>query len=282
MDISLDHSDVRDLVLGFLHEDIGRGDVTTESSVSPNASGRARIEAREPAVIAGLPLVRACFELADTEHVEWQQKVQEGGRAEANETLVVVEGRLGSILTAERTALNLLGHLSGIATLTARFVSAIEGTRAKVVDTRKTTPGLRALEKYAVRVGGGTNHRSGLDDGVLIKDNHIAAAGGITPAVKRAKAAVPHGLKVEVEVEDIAGLEEAMTAGADVVLLDNMTVDEVRACVERAAGEVLLEASGGISLDNVAGYAATGVDLISVGALTHSAPNIDVALEVES
>lgn len=280
--MELDPQTARDLVLGFLQEDIGRGDVTTTSVVSASASGRARIEAREPAVIAGLPLARACFELCDGEPVEWQPKVQEGGRADANETLSVIEGRLRAILTAERTALNLLGHLSGIATQTARFVDALTGTNAKVVDTRKTTPGLRELEKYAVRMGGGTNHRSGLDDGVLIKDNHIAAAGGITEAVTAAKAKASHGLKVEVEVEDIDGLEQAIAAGADIVLLDNMTVEDVATSVERAAGRVLLEASGGMTLENVAAYAHAGVDLISVGALTHSAPNVDVALEVES
>jgi nicotinate-nucleotide pyrophosphorylase (carboxylating) len=282
MDMELDPTEIRSVVLAFLREDVGRGDVTTHAVVPATRVGRALIEAREPAVVAGLPLVRAAFELSDEEPVEWQPKIEEGGRARAGETIVVVEGRLGAILTAERTALNLLGHLSGIATLTAKFLAAVEGTEAKITDTRKTTPGLRGLEKYAVRVGGGSNHRSGLDDGILIKDNHIAAAGSIEAAVAAALRTAPHGLKVEVEVEDPAGLDAAISSGAHVVLLDNMSVAEVAAAVERAAGRVVLEASGGITLDNVAEYAATGVDLISVGALTHSAPNIDVALEVES
>ena len=280
--MTLDQSELRRLVLDFLREDIGRGDLTTRAVIPAEASGRARIEVRESAVVAGLPAVRACFDLSDTEPVEWQPKVEDGTRVEAGETLSVVEGRLRSILTAERTALNLLGRLSGIATITARFVKAVEGTNARITDTRKTTPGLRQLEKYAVRVGGGTNHRAGLDDGILIKDNHIAAAGGIAAAVKAAKIEAPHPLKVEVEVESLAALDEAIDAGADVVLLDNMSVDDVTRAVDRAAGRVLLEASGGISLENVKEYAVAGVDLISVGALTHSAPSIDVALEVES
>jgi nicotinate-nucleotide pyrophosphorylase (carboxylating) len=199
----------------------------------------------------------------------------------AGDVLVVLEGPLRSILTGERTALNLLGHLSGIATRTSELVARVEGTKARIVDTRKTIPGLRLLEKYAVRTGGGANHRFGLDDAVLIKDNHIAAAGGVGAAVRRAKAAVAHTVKVECEVEDLAGLDEAIEAGADSVLLDNMSVDEVRAAVERARGRVLLEVSGGIDVDNVKSYAETGVDVISVGAITHSARTIDVALEVE-
>lgn len=272
---------LRQLVEHFLTEDIGRGDLTTDSVVPVDALGRARIEAREAAVIAGLDAARVCFEIVGRGEVGWEQKIGDGARVEAGDVLVALDGSLRTILTAERTALNLVGHLSGIATATARLVDAA-GDRTKIADTRKTVPGLRLLEKYAVRMGGGVNHRFGLDDGVLIKDNHIASVGSITEAVRRAKKDVPHTVKVEVEVEDLSGLDEAIAAGADAVLLDNMTPDQVRDAVERAPGRVLLEVSGGVTLDNVREYASTGVDLISVGAITHSAPSIDVALEVES
>ena len=195
--------------------------------------------------------------------------------------LARIDGPLGSILTAERTALNLLGRLSGIATLTRRFSQEVEGTTATIVDTRKTTPGMRLLEKHAVASGGGSNHRFGLDDGVLIKDNHLAAVGGVEEAVRRARSHVPHGLKIEVEVATLDELDAAVAAGADAVLLDNMSPEMVADAVQRAGGKAMLEASGGITLENVRRYAETGVDLISVGALTHSAPNVDVALEVE-
>ena len=273
---------IRAAIEAFLAEDIGRGDRTTESIVPEDAIGSARIEAREAATVAGLEIARLCFELLAPEEIKWHQQVQDGDRVEPGDILVTIEGPLRAILTAERTALNLLARLSGTATLTRRFVDEVEGTKARVVDTRKTTPGLRALEKYAVVTGGGTNHRFGLDDGILIKDNHIAAAGSITEAVSRAKAAAPHGLNVEVEVQDVAGLDEALTAGAHIVLLDNMTPDEVREAVSHTAGRALLEASGGIKLDNLKSYAETGVDLISIGALTHSARAIDLSLEVEA
>ncbi len=272
----------RAAVESFLAEDIGRGDRTTDAIVPEDALGRARIEAREQAVVAGLEVARLCFELLAPEAIKWHQQVQDGDRVEPGQVLVTIEGPLRAILTGERTALNLLARLSGTATLTRRFATEVEGTSARVVDTRKTTPGLRALEKYAVTVGGGGNHRFGLDDGILIKDNHIAAAGSITAAVERAKAAAPHGLNVEVEVQDLAGLEEALAAGADIVLLDNMTPDQIRQAVSISAGRALLEASGGIKLDNLKSYADTGVDLISVGALTHSARAIDLSLEVEA
>ena len=269
------------LVGPFLAEDVGRGDITTTAVVSEAASGRARIEAREAAVIAGLPVAKACFDELGGEVVDWQPKVSDGTEVAAGDVLVVIEGPLRTILTGERTALNLLGHLSGVATRTAQLVAQISGTKARIVDTRKTTPGLRLLEKYAVRVGGGVNHRFGLDDAVLIKDNHIAAAGGVGVAVERAKQVVPHTVKVEAEVEDLVGLDEAIAAGADSVLLDNMSPEQVGEAVERAAGRVLLEVSGGIDVDNVRSYAQAGVDVISVGAITHSARTIDVALEVE-
>ncbi|MDQ3957787.1 MAG: carboxylating nicotinate-nucleotide diphosphorylase, partial [Actinomycetota bacterium] len=249
--------------------------------VPAEARGRARIEAREAFVVAGLDVARLCFDLVGDEEPVWDAKVADGDEVTAGEVLVLIEGPLRAILTAERTALNVLGRLCGVATLTRAFAGAVEGTACRVVDTRKTTPGLRVLEKYAVRVGGGSNHRFGLDDGILIKDNHIAASGGITTAVERARAGAPHGLRIEVEVEDLAGLDEAISAGADAVLLDNMSVDEVAQAVEAAGGRVLVEVSGGVTLDTVASYAAAGADLVSVGALTHSAPVVDLALEVE-
>jgi len=279
MDNTLDPRLVGSLVGRFLEEDVGRGDRTTEAVIPDELTGRARIEAREGAVIAGLEVARACFvSLGD---VVWEPTVSDGDRVEAGDTVVRIRGRLRTILVGERTALNLLQRLSGIATMTRRYVEAVAGTPAQVVDTRKTTPGLRLLEKYAVRVGGGSNHRAGLDDGILIKDNHIAAAGGVTEAVARALADRPHGLKVEVEVQDLDQLDEALAAGAEAILLDNMSPEMVREAVSKAGGKALLEASGGITLDTVSEYAKTGVDLISVGALTHSVRAIDLSLEVE-
>jgi nicotinate-nucleotide pyrophosphorylase (carboxylating) len=270
---------LRDLIAGFLAEDIGRGDRTTEAVIPAGARGRARIETRESAVVAGTEPARMCFErCSDT--TSWES-VADGVSLEPGDVIARVEGPTRALLTAERTALNLLGRLCGIATHTASFVHAIEGTSSRIVDTRKTTPGLRILEKAAVRAGGGSNHRFGLDDGILIKDNHIAAASGIGIAVKSARRNAPFGLLVEVEVQDLEGLEEAVSAGADAILLDNMRPELVREAVERAAGKVLLEASGGIKIDNVSSYAEAGVDIISIGALTHSARAVDLTMEVE-
>jgi nicotinate-nucleotide pyrophosphorylase (carboxylating) len=230
-------------------------------------------------VICGLPVAAAVF--AEAGDVKWFPEIVEGARVDPGVVLARIEGPLRSILTGERTALNILQRLSGVATLTSRFVESVAGSRARIVDTRKTTPGLRVLEKYAVAVGGASNHRFGLDDGILVKDNHVAAAGGVGEATRRALEGAPLGLRVEVEVRDLDELEEAIEAGANIVLLDNMQPDEVASAVERASGRVLLEVSGGITLDSVSAYAATGIDLISVGALTHSAPAVDLALEVE-
>ncbi|HEX2293760.1 MAG TPA: carboxylating nicotinate-nucleotide diphosphorylase [Actinomycetota bacterium] len=271
------------MVRAWLAEDVGRGDVTSRTVIPDGTVATARLEARAGFTVAGLGVAGLCFEMAGEERggVEWDPKVEDGHRAEPGATLARVAGNLRAILMAERTALNVFARLSGIATLTSAYAEKLRGTKARLVDTRKTTPGLRVLEKYAVRVGGGSNHRHGLDDGILIKDNHIAAAGGIGPAVRAARMNAHHGLKVEVEVEDLAGLGEALDAGADIVLLDNMSVDEVRSAVEATAGRALLEVSGGITLDNVEDYARTGVDLISAGALTHSVHSVDVALEVD-
>ncbi len=278
--MDLDPQLTREMVAAFLAEDVGHGDVTTRLTVDDSATGHARIEARAPFVVAGLPVARACFEVAGPGSVSCELVRDDGSLVEAGQPLAELEGSLASILTAERTALNLLARLSGTATMTWLFVEKIGGTAARIVDTRKTTPGLRLFEKYAVRVGGGRNHRFGLDDGILIKDNHIRAAGGVHEAVVRARNDAPHGLVVEVEVTDLEELDEAVAAGADAALLDNMSVDMVRDAVGRWGGKVLLEASGGINLDNVRDYAEAGVDLISVGALTHSAVAVDVALEV--
>jgi nicotinate-nucleotide pyrophosphorylase (carboxylating) len=272
--------DLYDQIKAWIAEDVGRGDRTTEAVIPPEAVGRARIEAREPALVAGLDIALGCFHAAGG-GVEAKDLAPDGTSVSQGDVVARLEGSLRSILTGERTALNLLARLSGVATLTSRFVAAVSGAPVRIVDTRKTTPGLRALEKYAVRVGGGSNHRHGLDDGVLIKDNHIVAAGSLVEAVRRARAGVPHGLRVEVEVTSLEELDEAVSAGADAVLLDNMSPEQTVESVARAGGKVILESSGGITLDNVKEYAAAGVDLISIGVLTHSAQSIDFALEME-
>ncbi|HEX2196407.1 MAG TPA: carboxylating nicotinate-nucleotide diphosphorylase, partial [Actinomycetota bacterium] len=223
----LDLSLVRPLVESWLAEDVGRGDITSAGVVPADAFAVARLEAREPFTLAGLGVAGLCFDVVGGDRIEWDPKVDDGQLVDQGDVLARVEGNLRAILTAERTALNVLARLSGIATLTAAYAQQLWGTPARLVDTRKTTPGLRVLEKYAVRVGGGFNHRHGLDDGILIKDNHIAAAGGIGAAVRSARMNAHHGLRVEVEVEDLAGLDEALDAGADIVLLDNMSVEEV-------------------------------------------------------
>ncbi|HEX8981911.1 MAG TPA: carboxylating nicotinate-nucleotide diphosphorylase [Ktedonobacterales bacterium] len=268
-----------------LAEDIGRGDLTTEATIPAGTRARANILAKADGVVAGLPMAALVFRLMDPEtHVVLT--AYDGDRVTKGQRLAAIDGPARAILTAERTALNFLGRLSGIATLTARCVVGTAGTQAKVVDTRKTTPGLRTLEKYAVRMGGGSNHRAGLDDGILIKDNHIAAAGSVTAAVLRARAHVSHLIKVEVECENEAQIRDALTAGADAILLDNMDTDAMRSAVAQIRSEdprVVIEASGNIGADpaRIADVATTGVDLISLGALTHSAPNFDVSLEFE-
>ncbi len=278
-----------ELVRRALAEDIGRGDVTTEATIPAGTLATARIMAREAGVIAGLPIAAIAFRLLDP-HVAFETRVRDGARVAAGAVLAEVSGNAHALLTAERTALNFLGRLSGIATLAARCVeavAAVEGTRAQIMDTRKTTPGLRALEKYAVRMGGARNHRAGLDDGILIKDNHIAAAGGVRPAIARVREHAPHLLRIEVECEDEAQVTDAVEMGADAILLDNMPIERLRANVawiRTHAPTTLIEASGGIGTDpaRLAEVAATGVDLISLGALTHSAPNFDVGLDFET
>ena len=265
-----------------LREDLGRaGDLTTDAIVDPAATARAVILARRPGRIAGLPVAARAFELLDP-RLRAAPAVGDGADVGAGQILLRLEGSARSILTAERVALNFLGRLSGIATATAGVVRAVDRWPARVICTRKTTPGLRTLEKYAVRIGGGANHRFGLDDGVLIKDNHREIAGGITEAVWRVRRAVGHMVKVEVEVDTLEELDEALRLSVDAVLLDNMTVEMLAEAVRRARGKVITEASGGITPENAALIAAAGVDLISIGWITHSAPTLDVSLEVEA
>jgi nicotinate-nucleotide pyrophosphorylase (carboxylating) len=263
-----------------LAEDLGRaGDLTSDAVLPPDLVAEARLVARADGRLAGLEPALAAFRLLDPA-VTCEVHLADGGDAVAGEVLATVRGRARALLSAERTALNLLGRLSGIATATRELVVAVRPHRARVVCTRKTTPGLRALEKYAVRAGGGANHRFGLDDGVLIKDNHRALAGGLRPAVERARAAVGHMVKIEVEVDTLDELEEALALGVDAVLLDNMPLPVLAEAVRRCRGRALTEASGGITPSTAPAIAATGVDLLSAGWLTHSAPALDVALDV--
>ncbi|WP_018110956.1 carboxylating nicotinate-nucleotide diphosphorylase [Thermus igniterrae] len=263
----------------WLQEDLGPGDLTSLLTVPEGLQGEALILAKEEGVVAGLPLAERVFRLADP-RVGFTPLVAEGARVARGEALARLEGPLRGILAGERLALNLLQRLSGIATLTRAYVEALEGTKTRVLDTRKTTPGLRALEKYAVRVGGGQNHRFGLFDGILIKENHVRAAGGVGEAVRRAKAGAPHYLKVEVEVTSLEELEEALAAGADLILLDNFPLEALREAVARVGGRVPLEASGNMTLERARLAAEAGVDYVSVGALTHSARALDLSLLV--
>jgi nicotinate-nucleotide pyrophosphorylase (carboxylating) len=262
-----------------LAEDVGAGDLTTNATVADDASCTARLLLKEPGVVCGLPAVEAVFRALDP-NLAFEPLAVDGDRFDEPADVARVGGHTRAVLTGERTALNLLGRLSGIATLTRRFVDAIDGTGAEILDTRKTTPGLRALEKYAVRCGGGRNHRFGLDDGILVKDNHLAAAGGVRPAVELLRAA-GSGLPIEVEAETLDDVREALAAGAEQILLDNMSAPLMRDAVQVVAGKATLEASGGVSLETVRAIAETGVGFVSVGALTHSAPSLDVSLELE-
>jgi len=269
-----------DLIRRALLEDLGRaGDVTSDAVVEHDRRARARIIAREPCRVSGGPVAAMAFRLLDSK-ATIEHRVSDCDDAQADAVLLEVRGRARSLLSAERTAINLLARLCGIATLTRTFVEEVRGTKARVICTRKTTPGLRALEKYAVRCGGGSNHRFGLDDSVIIKDNHIALAGGVRPAVERVRAAIGHTVKVELEVDTLEQLAEGLEIGVDAVMLDNMTPDELRRAVEMAAGRTVVEASGGITLSNAAAVAATGVDLMAIGALTHSARSVDLSMEV--
>jgi nicotinate-nucleotide pyrophosphorylase (carboxylating) len=282
---SLRHPDrllYEDLLRRALLEDLGgAGDLTTDAIVEETARARASFIARRAGRIAGLRVALDTLRLLDAT-LEAEIANGDGADVEAGAVLARIEGAARSILTGERVALNLLGRLSGIATATRDLTRVIAPHRARIADTRKTTPGLRLLEKYAVRVGGGANHRFGLDDAILIKDNHVAIAGGVRRAIERARAAAGHTTKIEVEVDSLEQLEQALALGADLVLLDNFTIDQLTEAVRRTAGRAVLEASGGISAASAAAIAATGVDLLSVGWLTHSAPALDVALDFEA
>ena len=267
------------LVRTALLEDLGRaGDITADAIVPADQRSALVLRARQPGVVAGLDIARCAFQTVSPA-IALRAERPDGSTVAPGDIIAEIDGPARGLLTGERTALNFLCHLSGVATATASLVSAVKGTRAQIVCTRKTTPGLRALEKYAVRAGGGGNHRFGLDDAVLIKDNHIALAGGIRTAIERAKAHAGHLVKIEVEVDTLAQLEQALALGVDAVLLDNMTVDELRKAVGMAGGTVITEASGRITAATAPAIAATGVDLISVGWVTHSAAALDIGLD---
>jgi nicotinate-nucleotide pyrophosphorylase (carboxylating) len=273
---------VEDAVRRALDEDLGRaGDITSAATIPEGKKAQAKLTARKPGVLAGLACAAEAFRQLDSA-IEFHAAKRDGDPLKAGDTVAEISGNARAVLSGERTALNFATHLSGIATLTAAFVAKVKHTRAKIVCTRKTVPGLRALEKYAVRCGGGSNHRFGLDDAVLIKDNHIAVAGGVAAALKAARAAVGHLVKVEIEVDGLDQFAEVLKTGrADVALLDNMDVATLKRAVEMNAGKLALEASGGVNLETVAAIAEAGVDMISVGALTHSAPALDLGLDVE-
>lgn len=273
---------IDDAVRRALKEDLGdAGDITTAACIPAAARSKAVVAARAPGVAAGVESALAAFRLVDPA-IATVVKKGDGARIAKGDVVMRIEGPSRGILTAERVALNFLGHLSGVASATAALVDAVSGTKAKIVCTRKTTPGLRAFEKHAVRCGGGVNHRFGLYDAMMIKDNHIVAAGGITQAITAARAAAGHLVKVEIEVDTLAGLEEALAAGSDVVLLDNMSTDDLKMAVALNKSRAVLEASGNVTLKTVRAIAETGVDVISSGWITHSAPCLDLGLDFES
>lgn len=272
---------VEDAVRAALLEDWGRaGDITAQATLSPEIGARAVIAARQPGRLSGIDLAAAAFRLSDPA-IGVEILARDGDRLAPDDVVMRVSGPARGMLSAERVALNYLGHLSGIATATAAFADRIAHTKARIVCTRKTTPGLRAFEKYAVRCGGGANHRFGLDDAILIKDNHIAVAGGVRAAIEASRRFAGHLVRVEVEVDTLEQLREALDAKPDVIMLDNMQPDRLREAVAIAGGKVVLEASGGVNLETVAAIAETGVDLISVGWITHSAPVLDLGLDIE-
>ena len=268
----------REAVRRALAEDLGWGDVTTEATVDPHLRARGEIVAKGDCVIAGLDIAAEAFRQLDPA-VVFTKNVEDGDRCSAGTFVAVVRGSAAAMLTAERTALNFLQRLSGIASVTRRYVDATGGT-ITVLDTRKTTPTLRALEKYAVRAGGGTNHRAGLDDGILIKDNHIRLGGGVAEVLRKMKAA-RHEMPIEIEAQNLDQVDQALAAGADIILLDNLSIDEVRSAVRRIGGRAKIELSGGVTLDRIAELARTGADYVSVGALTHSAPALDLSMTVD-
>lgn len=269
------------IIAAALAEDIHTGDITTSALLLEPKLINGFLKAKENLVVSGIQVAQRVFAFLDADSV-FTPQVADGDTVPAGTILARISGDAALLLQGERVALNLLQRMCGVATLTANYVRAVAGTRARIVDTRKTTPGLRILEKYSVRVGGGINHRTGLYDGVLIKENHIVAAGGITEAVRRARAYIPHTLKIEIETESIEEVREAVAAGADIIMLDNMDIATMKMAVEFIAGRALVEASGGVNLLSVRAIAETGVDIISVGALTHSAPSMDISMLLEA
>ena len=268
-------------LLDALKEDIGTGDITTECCVPEEAQSRAVFRCKQAGVVCGLEVARRVFFLLDLK-VQFESKVSEGTKVQVGDVVATISGPSRSILSGERVALNLMQHMSGVATQTARMVERVAGTKAVIVDTRKTTPGMRVLEKYAVRMGGGTNHRFNLADGVLIKDNHIVAAGGITNAVNNARKMVPHTLKIEVETTNFEEIQEALEAGADIIMLDNMSCADMKKAVGLIAGRAKVEASGNMGSRDIREVAEAGVDLISIGALTHSVEALDISLQFQA
>ncbi|MDF2835033.1 MAG: nicotinate-nucleotide pyrophosphorylase [Paenibacillus sp.] len=273
---------LRSQIRGWLAEDIGSGDITTETTIPPESQSKAVIHVKESGIIAGIPVAKLVFEVVDKALV-FTALVQDGDPVTKGTVIIEVEGSTHSLLTGERLALNLMQRLSGIATKTNAFVQKLQGLPARLVDTRKTTPGHRVLEKYAVRVGGGANHRFGLYDAVMIKDNHIKGAGGITAAVQASRGRIPHTMKIEVETESIEQVEEALACGADIIMLDNMDngrMTEAVKLIKSRSPHVIVEASGGVNLDTIHGIAACGVDVISVGGLTYSFNALDISLDL--
>lgn len=271
---------LNEIIKNALMEDLGRGDITTDSILNGDQWARGFFLAKQEGVIAGLPVVQRVFSMLD-ERISIVPEVREGDRVKKGQVIAGVEGPAAPILKGERTALNFLQRMSGIATRTRRCVDIVAGFNVRIVDTRKTAPGLRILDKYAVLVGGGYNHRFNLSDGVLIKDNHIKAAGGISKAVSKVRERLPHTMKIEVEVETLEQLAEALEAGADIVLLDNMSLEKMKKAVQMAKGKVLLEASGNVTEETLKDIAETGVDIISMGSLTHSVKAMDISLRFE-
>lgn len=277
----LQDSILKEIIKTALDEDIGSGDVTTSAILSGNETGIAHAIAKADMVVAGIDIFKEVFLYSDSD-IRFDQSTIDGQFASAGDILVEISGGLANILTSERVALNLLQRLCGIATLTRQFADAVKGTPARILDTRKTVPGLRMLDKYAVRVGGGYNHRIGLYDGILIKENHIEAAGGIAPAVQKIRTSAPHTLKIEIETRNMQEVKEALSAGVDIIMLDNMKPEAMKRGVEMIHGRALVEASGNVTLANVREIAECGVDFISIGALTHSVKAADISLLVKS
>jgi nicotinate-nucleotide pyrophosphorylase (carboxylating) len=273
--------EIERIVRTALEEDIGLGDITTEVTIAPGTVARAELVAKEDFTLAGIDVAARVFTMLDAD-VAFEKLLEDGQQIKRGDVLAWIKGSAAVLLQGERVALNLLQRMSGIATMTAAFVREVEGTGAVIVDTRKTVPGLRALDKYSVRMGGGRNHRIGLFDGVLIKENHVAAAGGIGVAIRRARQKLPHTLKIEIETRNFDEVGEALAAGADIIMLDNMSLDEMSEAVARIDKKALVEASGGVNLESVRGIAETGVDIISVGALTHSVRGADISMLFDS